>query len=142
MLEEENAKAFVDDYLEFPLHAENIIWFASANNVIDLSPSIVDRFLIINVADPSVDQLAAIVDNIYVLANGRYGNVFEPTLDDEVRARLMKFNPRWINRLLDLSFARAAAEGRRNLVKSDIALTEHVALTKSKFRGSIGFMSR
>jgi ATP-dependent Lon protease len=140
LLEEENSKVFVDDYLEFPLHAENIIWFASANNVIDLPPSIADRFLIIAVPDPSALQLAAIVDNIYVVANRRYGNVFEPSLDDEVRAGLMKFNPRWIGRLVDMSFAYAAVEQRTRLKSSDIAQAQEMIFERR--RGAIGFTAR
>jgi ATP-dependent Lon protease len=142
LLEEENAKSFVDDYLEFPLHTENIIWFGSANNVMDLPSSIADRFLIINVPDPSEDHLAAIVDNIYVLANGRYANVFEPALDDEVRAGLMKFNPRWISRLLDLSFAHAASKQRRRLKPSDISYAESTTNFGATRLGVIGFTAK
>ncbi len=142
LLEEENAKAFIDDYLEFPLHAENIIWFASANNVIDLPPSIADRFLIINVPDPSAVQLAATVDNIYALANGRYGDVFEPTLDADVRAELMKSTPRWIGRLLDLSFAHAASQQRRQLKPSDIMAARSITHEHANRLRGIGFIER
>ncbi|MEJ0049990.1 MAG: AAA family ATPase [Methylovirgula sp.] len=142
LLEEENAQSFVDDYLEFPLRAERIIWIASANDISDLAPSIVDRFLVLNVPDPSPQDLAAIIDNIYTLANVRYGNVFEPELTLDVRARLTGFNPRRISRLLDLAFAHAAAEGRRDLVMSDIVRAEEVSLADLKFHRTIGFIGQ
>ncbi len=143
LLEEENAQSFLDDdYLEFPLHAEKITWIASANDISDLAPSIVDRFLVINVPDPSPKDFAALIDNIYAIANARHVDVFESALRPEVRTQLTRFNPWRISRLLDLAFAHAAAEGRRDLVTSNIALAEEASPADLKFRGSIGFIAR
>jgi ATP-dependent Lon protease len=124
LFEEENAKAFIDDYLEIPLRADKIIWIASANDISTIAPSIIDRLLVLRIPNPSDDHLFVIVDNIYTVANGRYGSKFEPKLGNEIRTRLAKYNPRRISRLLDLSFARAAINGRLALNLVDIVETE------------------
>jgi ATP-dependent Lon protease len=126
LFEEENAKAFVDDYLEISLRADKIIWIASANDISAIAPSIVDRLLVLRIPNPSDDHLLAIIDNIYAVANGRHGSKFEAKLCDDIRGQLTKYNPRRISRLLDLSFARAAIDGRLALNLADIVETEHL----------------
>jgi ATP-dependent Lon protease len=145
LFEEENAKSFVDDYLEIPLRTDKIIWIASANDISTIAPSIVDRLLVLRIPNPSDDDLFAIIDNIYTVANGRHGSKFEPRLGDEVRARLAKYNPRRIGRLLDLSFARAISDGRLGLSLADIVETEKLLRNGAESlwqSGPVGFRLR
>jgi ATP-dependent Lon protease len=126
LFEQENSRRFVDDYLEFPLRADQIIWISSANGIRSIPPSIIDRLLIVHIPSPSEEHLGSIIENIYSAANASYGGRFEPTLAPEIRAHLTNYNPRRTGRLFDLSFARAAFEGRSALTLADILETEHL----------------
>ena len=141
-LEEENAKAFVDDYLEFPLRADRIIWIALANDVLAISPSILDRLLVLEIPDPSEEHLEAIINSIYAAANARYSDRFSPGLSADIRQRLLTLNSRRIGRLFDLSFARAAADGRFELRVADIAESEGLLAEAHLARGRVGFRTR
>lgn len=141
LLEEENAAGFTDDYLQFPLRADQIIWIATGNSVENIAPSILDRLIVIDVPEPAPDQLKAVITNIYTAANTRYRHSFERDLPSDFLNYLTTHNPRTITRLLDLAFARAASDRRLALELEDIIKSEEL-LDGAARENDIGFLSR
>ncbi len=143
LLEEENARAFVDDFLELPLRADHVLWIAAANGTAGLPPSILDRMLVMTVPDPTRAQLAVMVDGIYAAVRARHGEHFAASLDEAVRNRLARHNPRQLMRIVALALGFAAAAGRDALHLDDV---EHaVALAgggsqAASFRHPVGFV--
>ena len=142
LLEEENAKSFVDDFLELPLRADHVLWVAAANGTAGLPGSILDRMLVIEVPDPTRAQLAAIVDGIYTTVCACHGEHFAPDLAGAVRDRLARHNPRQLKRIVAMALAFAAAAGRDALVLDDALRAIELASGASHeggFRHPIGF---
>ena len=143
LLEEENAQAFVDDFLELPLHAEHVLWIASANATAGLPASIVDRLLVLQVPAPTRDQLARIVDRIYATVRGCYGDLFAERVSEDVRDHFARHNPRRLKRIIALALGFAVATGRHALLVDDVRRAIELAGAGSSERGfhrSVGFI--
>ncbi|MFC5422183.1 AAA family ATPase [Bosea eneae] len=138
VLEPENARALVDEYLRIPFDLSRCLIIATANDL-DLLPAFIqDRFLIVMVTPPDSAMLRAIASRIAADITAAHGNAFAQP-DETVVARLARTNPRGIRRLVMLALGFAAAAGRRHLIVADIAAAEAVADTKSA-REPIGFI--
>lgn len=65
LLEENTAKAFTDEFVDFPVDLSRIIYIACANSTDGLTEPLLTRFQIFEIADPSDDQHGAILESIY-----------------------------------------------------------------------------
>ena len=143
LLERENAKAFRDDYLEVDVRADQVLWFATANDVSGLPASIVDRFLIVDIPAPSRDQLGGIVVSIYSKCRDAYGGALPEQLAKDVVDELARHNSRRIGRMLDLAVGFAVAAGRRDVTVADVRAADRLAgdtlSVRAGFRGEVGF---
>lgn len=140
--EPENSVAFVDDYYELPLRCDRVIWIASANNVDALPDSIVDRLLVLRIPTPNVEQVLAIIDNIYETKCIEFGSAIAELLSGDVRHALARQTPRRAGRILDVALGFMAADGRTVLCVSDIESAERVAADvrqSGTFRHPVGF---
>lgn len=139
LLERENAARFVDEFLDLPLRADQIFWFATANSLEPLADSIVDRLIVFTIA-PKPAEMLAIQKSIFHEANLRAGQSFaDPgtTLFEAVAGH----NPRTLSRLWPLAMGFACAAGRRDLDIADIRQAEQVLLGgKAGARRPIGFI--
>ena len=139
--EEENATCFVDDYLEFPLRLDHVIWIASANDTAGIPAPILDRLLILEIPSPTRSQLEQIVEGIYATARERYAGYFKAPLSDDVRRLLARHNPRRLKRIITLAMGYAATETRDALIGSDVeralVLADHTRV--SGFQHPVGF---
>lgn len=139
LLERENATWFVDEFVDLPMRADHIFWFATANSLDPLQPSIVDRLLVFQVETTEAEMLA-IQQSIFHEANLRAGGAFaEPaTALFEATAG---HNPRTLSRLWTIAMGFACEVGRRDLVMADIQGAEQVLLAgKEGPRRPIGFI--
>ena len=138
-LERENAARFVDEFVDLPIRADHIFWFATANSLDPLPGSIVDRLIVFTVAIRDAEMLA-IQKSIFHEANMRVGGSF-----DEPAEALFQVaaghNPRTLSRLWDVAMGFACEAGRRHLVANDVLAAEQVLLGgKEDARRPIGFM--
>ena len=65
LLEENTAKAFTDEFVDFPVDLSRIIYIACANSTEGLTDPLLTRFQIFEIADPSDDQHGVILESIY-----------------------------------------------------------------------------
>lgn len=139
LLERENAAHFVDEFVDIPLRADHIFWFATANSLDPLPVSIVDRLIVFTVEPKPADMLA-IQRSIFHQANLRLGQSFaEP--GEELFQATRGHNPRLLSRLWDIAMGFACDQNRRDLVLADIRGAEQVLLAgKEGARKPIGFI--
>jgi ATP-dependent Lon protease len=139
LLERENAARFVDEFVDLPIRADHIFWFATANSLDPLPTSIVDRLIVFSV-EPKPAEMLVIQRSIFHEANLRVGRCFaEP--DDELFQVTAGHNPRTLSRLWDIAMGFACAEGRRHLVVEDVRGAERILLAgKEGARRPIGFI--
>lgn len=139
LLERENAARFVDEFVDLPIRADHIFWFATANSLDPLPESIVDRLIVFTVAIRDAEMLA-IQKSIFHEANMRVGGSFaEPSA--ELFRSTRGHNPRALSRLWDIAMGFACEAGRRHLVADDVRGAEQVLLGgKEGARRPIGFM--
>lgn len=139
LLERENAAHFVDEFVDIPLRADHIFWFATANSLDPLPVSIVDRLIVFTVEPKPADMLA-IQRSIFHQANLRLGQSFaEP--GEELFQATNGHNPRLLSRLWDIAMGFACDQNRRALVLADIRGAEQVLLAgKEGARKPIGFI--
>jgi ATP-dependent Lon protease len=139
LLERENAAHFVDEFVDLPIRADHIFWFATANSLDPLPESIVDRLIVFTVAIRDAEMLA-IQKSIFHEANLRVGGSFvEPAA--ELFRSTRGHNPRALSRLWDIAMGFACEAGRRHLVADDVRGAEQVLLGgREGARRPIGFM--
>ncbi len=141
VLEPENAKAFTDEYLSFPMRAEFCFWILTANDEMVLAPSIRDRLLIIRLSEPSPAAMRNIALNIYRAANEKQANWFESNPSEDLLTALAQANPRRAVRLIELAMGFAAQQGRRVLSRSDVEAASHLNGDAHGARGKVGFVA-
>jgi hypothetical protein len=65
LLEENSASEFVDEFVDHPVNLSSIIYIACANGLDGISEPLLTRFKIFDIAAPSVEEQAAIVQKMY-----------------------------------------------------------------------------
>ncbi len=111
-LEPENSRAFVDEYLDFPIDLRSALWLASANDVSAMPTPLLDRMLVVEVPWPDRDGARLLAEAIAAAVLDRSGlkEVAPNALD-----ALLDLAPRRMRRVLELAAGYAAA-GRRPVV--------------------------
>jgi ATP-dependent Lon protease len=139
LLERENAACFVDEFVDLPIRADHIFWFATANSLDPLPPSIIDRLIVFQIETTEAEMLA-IQRSIFHEANLRAARAFAepaPALFEATAGH----NPRTLSRLWTIAMGFACEAGRRNLIDADIQGAERVLLAgKEGTRRPIGFV--
>ncbi len=140
LLERENAARFDDEFVDIPIRADHIFWFATANSLDPLPVSIVDR-LIVFIVEPKPAEMLAIQKSIFHEANLRVGQSFaEP--GEDLRQTTAGHNPRLLSRLWDIAMGFACEAGRRHLVIGDVRDAERLLLAaREGARRPIGFIA-
>jgi ATP-dependent Lon protease len=139
LLERENAACFVDEFVDLPIRADHVFWFATANSLDPLPPSIVDRLIVFQV-DAKEAEMLAIQQSIFHEANLRAGCAFAaPEIAlFQVTAR---HNPRTLSRLWTIAMGFACEAGRRQLIEADMRGAEQILLAgKEAAKRPIGFI--
>lgn len=139
LLERENAARFTDEFVDPPIRADHIVWFATANSLAPLPDSIVDRLMVFKIAPQAVEMLV-IQKSIFHEANLRVGGSFaEPAIAQ--LETCAGHNPRTLSCLWPSAMGFAFAAGRRHLVASDVRGAKQVLIAgKDGARSPIGFV--
>lgn len=139
LLERENATCFVDEFVDLPIRADHIFWFATANSLDPLPPSIVDRLIVFQVEAKEAEMLA-IQQSIFHEANLRAGCAFAAP-EIALFQATARHNPRTLSRLWTIAMGFACEAGRRHLIDADIRGAEQVMLAgKEAAKRPIGFI--
>lgn len=139
VLEPENSRALVDEFVRVEFDLSGAIFIATANDIGALPDFILDRLLTFFIAPHRCDALLAVTR---LIAEGivceLQGGVAVPS--DDVLTRAARHNPRRLGKLLRLAFGYAAAGGRAALTIADIVAAEEL-VTASPQTQPIGFLA-
>lgn len=139
VLEPENSRALLDEYLRVPFDLSHSIFIATANDVALLPDFLRDRLLTFHIVAPTGGQLRAVARLICDAAVAELRQAFRAP-GDEVVARLARSNPRGIARIVRLALGYAAAAGRDRMVVADVDAAEALA-GQPDSKTAIGFLT-
>jgi ATP-dependent Lon protease len=96
LLESNTASKFVDEAIEIPIDASNIMYVATANKLEMIEEAILNRFIIIKIEGISRSHHRIICHSIYrgVLYSHELDGIFNKILSEEVLDTLYKYSPR------------------------------------------------
>ena len=137
LLEPENARRYVDQFLDLPIRADHAIWILTANNIEGLRPSLIDRTVVMRIERPSVDEQRRVLRSIVDEVLAPYAEAM-PTVTGEALRRLSECSPRLAKRIVALALAFAVADGRLDVSVADIEAARRVARQRTG-RRPIGF---
>lgn len=139
ILEAENSRALLDEFVRVPFDISRAIVIATANDVDRLPDYIRSRLTTFTIAPPQDEALLAIAFLIAadIVAELR-GGVAMP--DEDVLLRAARHNPRGLGKLLRLAFGFAAADRRSELRLPDIVAAEGIVV-EAETRSRIGFLT-
>ena len=144
LFEPETAARWVDHYVEVPLDLSRVLFIATANDAAALSPILLSRFEVFDIAVPDHTQLTSIFASIYEDELGKFGNggLFAPRLPDGVIGKLVTnaMTPRSARRALIDAMERAIvrthahegtlAPGNVVVQPDDLAATRSARMTR------------
>ena len=135
-LEPENARAFVDEYLDIPIDLGSALWLASANDVSAMPTPLLDRMLVVEVPWPDRDgaRLLAAAIAASVLAQGGLEGV-----EDEALEAIVDLAPRRMRRVLEMACGFAAAADRPTVTRDDVRASMELVVRDRRRR--IGFLA-
>ena len=120
LLEPEGARAFQDEFLQFPIDASMASWVMAANDLSRVPSPVLDRLTVIEVPPPTASQMRVVVASVYAEANARLRLAFDPEPPSDVLDALCDLHPREGRKALDRAFVTAAASGRRRVAIADL----------------------
>lgn len=125
LLEPLTAVRFVDAAIGLTIDASRVFWIATSNDESALHPAIRSRFAVLPINAPTSDQMPPIIASIQraLLADAEWACFFERDLEPEVMDELSSLTPREVRRALEAAYARAALNGRRELIREDVQAT-------------------
>lgn len=126
LLERENAKAFRDQFLDFPIRADWALWAFTANDLAKIPATILDRLLILRVARLDEAQKRAFIRRRIAEVIGAYDGVFRAEINDEALDILARADTRKMFRIVDIAIGLAAAAGRNRLLPRDFEESERL----------------
>ena len=140
LLEEENAQAFVDEYLGLPIRAQFANWIASANTTRSISEPLLDRMLVVEVRPPSGDDAKRIVRSIASDLIDRRAGGHVKALSEDAVAALVHMSARTVSRVVDLAIAFTIAR-RSRVIRVDDVSSAIELMDRAKQGKAIGFLA-
>src|SRR3954468_15002359 len=122
LLERETATSFVDEFVEIPIDASNVIWIATANDDARIPEPILNRMNVYEIAPPDQEGSARIAQSIYneIRTGHDWGKAFPELLGDAVVEKLAQSSPREMRRVLMNAFGNAKLAGRDEIEPGDV----------------------
>lgn len=135
LLEHDTAAHFIDEFVDLPIDASNVLWIATANDASRIPEPILNRMNVYEIPQPDHDGAVRIAQAIYSeIRNGRdWGSQFPPSLHADVLDRLAELSPREMRRAIMNGFGNAKLAGRDEIEVDD------VGETRAAKRQRIGF---
>jgi len=122
LLERETAIEFVDEFVEIPIDASNVVWIATANDGSRIPEPILNRMNVYEIAAPDREGSVKIAQSIYSDIRGSHdwGKAFPEHLADAVADKLAESSPREMRRILMNAFGNAKLAGRDEIAAVDV----------------------
>lgn len=141
LLEADTARDFRDEYLKLPLAADGVLWIATANDLGTIPAPILDRMLVISIAQPTAHEMGAILESMIKAATARWGDWFgnEAEINPGTISELRSIHPRAARRVIDLAVGFAVAEGRHAILPKDVERARMITIGPNTLR-KIGFL--
>lgn len=133
LLEEVNAKEFIDEYIDFSFDVSGIIYIACANTAVTLSDPLLSRFKVFTVANPDHDQLDAIINNIYYEA-AKDNKLLNKSIDSHLLNNLKGNSLREVKGLIEEAITNALLEYSLEQLDNMKANGEMFSLTEKHFK--------
>lgn len=134
-LEPENARAFVDEYLESPIAVDAALWLASANDTREIPDPLLSRMVVVDVPKPTRAQASLVVCAIastILMTNG-----LDAITDAAVEA-LLHLSARQVRQSLEIASGFVVYARRAAITIDDVRRS--VAMIERRNRRLIGFM--
>lgn len=133
LLEEINAKEFVDEYIDFTFDASSIIYVACANSIRTIPEPLISRFKIFTIQKPEDEQHSIVINNIYQEAI-KNAKIFSTQLDEAIVKKLKGFSLRGAKVTIDDAISRSLLELSPEQIQNMIINGETIILTIDHFK--------
>lgn len=122
LLEHDTAAEFIDEFIELPIDASDVVWIATANDARVIPEPILNRMNVYEIAAPDADAARRIASTIYreIRALHDWGLRFPGEPAPLVLDRMASLSPREMRRLINKAFGNASLAGRDQLLPEDI----------------------
>jgi ATP-dependent Lon protease len=123
LLEPDTAMQFVDEFVEIPIDASNVVWIATANEHSRIPEPILNRMNVYEIEAPDHEGARRIALAIYAEIRGSHdwGRAFPEAPSDAVLDLLAAFGPREMRRAILNAFGNAKLAARDEIQESDLA---------------------
>lgn len=141
LLEVDTAREFEDEYLKMPLAADCLMWVATANAIDAIPAPILDRMLVIEIAQPTPREMEVILRAMIQAAKKRWGDWFDAgaKVDPATISALRGIHPRAARRIIDLALGFTVAAGRHAVLAEDVERAHVITISPNTSR-KIGFL--
>ncbi len=135
LLEHDTAAEFIDEFVEIPIDASDVVWIATANDARVIPDPILNRMNVYQIEAPDEAAARRIATVIYreIRTEHDWGRRFPAEPGAQVLDRMSSLSPREMRRLINKAFGNASLAGRDELLPEDVE--DARARTKSR----IGF---
>ena len=122
LLEHDTASHFVDEFVEIPIDASSVVWFATANDASRNPEPILNRMNVYEIEPPDADGAHRIAQSIYseIRVGHDWGKTFPDAPAADVLDRLAELGPRDMRRAIMNAFGNAKLAGRDEIRLADI----------------------
>lgn len=136
LLEEINAKEFIDEYVDFSFDASSIIYIACANSIKSMSEPLLSRFKIFNIKKPEGNQHNKIISNIYSSAINN-AKIFSQELSKDIYTYLESYSLRASKNMIDDAISKVLRGISNEQINQMISDGDKIALKISDFKSNI-----
>lgn len=138
LLEPTTSNAFKDEAVDIPIDCSKVLWIATANNIKAIPEPIMSRLKSIEVLSPTKEEMPAIIDSIFKdllsEAKGSWGEMFKPSITDDIFNSLADESPRVIKSMIREALGEAALRvSRDESYEKHIQNGQLIELEKSDF---------
>ena len=125
LLEQDTAKAFIDEFVELPIDATGVFWIATANDASRIPEPILNRMNVYEIEAPDLEGATKIAQAIYAeIRNSHdWGKAFPERMTATVLEKVAALTPREMRRAILGAFGNAKIDGRHEVEERDIAET-------------------
>ena len=122
LLEHDTAAEFIDEFVEIPIDAADVVWIATANDARVIPEPILNRMNIYEIDAPDEEATRRIAVAIYrdIRNDHDWGRRFPPAPSEVVLDCMAELSPREMRRLINKAFGNASLAGRDELQPEDI----------------------
>lgn len=142
LLEKNAAKEYRDEFFqEFTIDASNLIYVATANSALAIPEPILSRFRVIEIPEPTAEQMVFITKSIYrSIIKDEELIGFPDEIDEELIGCLAKRSPRDVKIILKSAFANASKRYIKNNISDVRLIDDDLDILLFERKRAIGFV--